>query len=106
MPDITLPADYIVNENHGTNLMLSVKLQDMKAEFARAVFEMHDGAKFLGPKVTFEADANELRCKKLNGDVEILTDKNFNSPVVKNLFKTAAPFAALAALFPDLTQGS
>ncbi len=106
MPAITLPADYVVADNHGTDLELSAKLQDMKAEFARVVFELHDGAKFLGPKVIFEADANELRCTKLNGDVETRIDKNFNSPEIKNLFKTAAPFTALAALFNDLTQGS
>ncbi len=106
MPAITLPADYVVSDNHGTDLELSIKVQDVKAEFARAVFEMHDGLKFLGPKVTFEADANELRCTKLNGDVEIRGDKNFSSPEIQNLFKSPAPFAALAALFNDLTQGS
>lgn len=106
MADITLPADYVVTDDHGPDLKLSALVYDQKRQVVTAVFEMHDGTKYLGPKVTAQVDATKGTITKLNGDVKELPAINFSLPAVAALIDLTKVVTFISNNGGDLTQGT
>ncbi len=106
MADITLPADYVITNDHGPDLKLSALTFNEKGQSVTAVFEMHDGVNYLGPKVTARVSATTATITKLNGDVKTVPAVDFSLPAVAALIDLAKVITFITSNGGDLTQGT
>lgn len=110
MADYTLSTDYVPSTNYGKELKIITRNCDDKSKYAVIAFELYDtvGEVWLGPQVTLKANVSRLCCCKFNGDMEVNTSKNYDSPEVQNVLNTpnATNYATLLNLFSDLKQGT
>lgn len=83
--DITLPGNYVISQDHGATLKFLSLTFDAKAQEVSVVYEMHDGANWLGPQVTLRIDVNGTRIVKLDGTAKAFANITFTHAAVQAL---------------------